>query len=1028
MCHPSKLGFQVILRNLVRDLLYNMTINHNRGPIEFSPLLSLLPIAVFVADDRGQIVYCNKLCLAKLGPLDGNLFENVQNLDKPTPLDFKAVCRDVLNGEDWTTTTSVAVTHPDTKQIGYYKISAKAYLNKFVLFSAIEQVEHPDLQGLVARQLGLSLLGTLGKIVFVMDQGGMITGVYSEDAGKSLPLFQPSRGTFFYKAVPPAIAKAIKEHLPQSVREAKPFQFEAAYTDNEDERYCSIMLAPLYQREIFLGQVVVTIDDVTEEKTNRQRLERKNRLIQELSSIPDGPILHLVEGPPPQYIILSGSISSLIGHFEAEIDSLNWLDCVHEQDIENLLKHIEDLKIQPPHAHKHLVYRINDAQGNIKWVVNHLSKSGKESMGAMTGIILDVTETQLLQEQLQQRERILSNTSKVALIGGWEYDLGKRKFNLTEEVYHIHEREPEEFNISDSPAYYVEEHQPIIRQHLHDLYTSGKNFDEELQLITGKGAKKWIRTVGCAEWHNGHITHIYGIIQDIDEKKKKDLFLKENENRFNAAFELAPLGIGLLSPDGHWLRVNHSLTQFFELPKERLLQLRFTELQLIDSAGNPFIREEILKQVDAHPCIERFITERGETKWGRFSITTVKDERDTPSYYIIQVVDITESKAYEEELIVAQKEAERANQIKSDFLSTMTHEIRTPLFGVIGITNLLLEEIKDPHHLEQLRALKFSSDSLLLLVNDILDFSKIKSGALSLEIKPFDVRQVVDAVEELHLPRAKDRNNTIVIDYDPFLSNSYLGDQVRIGQILNNLVNNAVKFTQNGLVEIVVKKAGELNNKHRVVFTIKDTGIGIPHDKQSSIFEQFTQADPSISRKYGGTGLGLSIAKGLTEAMGSKIHLASEPGFGTMISFELLLETASPINSKQNQQSEQETRELKGSTILLVEDNPVSMLVSTQQLKKWNAVVIQAGDGEKAVQQFNLYKDEINLVLMDIQIPVINGYDAAEQINLINPNIPIVAVTASTSEILDPKPFIVGYLIKPFSPHDFYDTIKKHLR
>src|SRR5690606_27586279 len=145
-------------------------------------------------------------------------------------------------------------------------------------------------------------------------------------------------------------------------------------------------------------------------------------------------------------------------------------------------------------------------------------------------------------------------------------------------------------------------------------------------------------------------------------------------------------------------------------------------------------------------------------------------------------------------------------------LSTMTHEIRTPLFGVIGITDLLLEEIQDPNHLKQLAALKFSSDSLLLLVNDILDFSKIKSGVLSLEFKPFDLKRVVEAIEELNLPRANEKANRIMVDYGNDLAASYLGDELRIGQILNNLVNNAVKFTQNGLIKISVRKVGGTDN------------------------------------------------------------------------------------------------------------------------------------------------------------------------------------------------------------------------
>src|SRR5690606_7901656 len=240
--------------------------------------------------------------------------------------------------------------------------------------------------------------------------------------------------------------------------------------------------------------------------------------------------------------------------------------------------------------------------------------------------------------------------------------------------------------------------------------------------------------------------------------------------------------------------------------------------------------------------------------------------------------------------------------------------------------------------------------------------------------------------------------------------------------------NNAVKFTQEGLIEIGIRKTGEIENSHQLLFSIKDTGIGIAADKQAKIFEQFTQADSSISRRYGGTGLGLSIAKGLVEAMDSQIRLVSDPGKGTTISFELVLEKSNPEKHLSSLLSEEGgEKDLQGKTILLVEDNSVSMLVSAQHLLKWNAHVIQAVDGKMAVEKYLEHKDQIDLVLMDINIPLVNGIEAAEQIKTSNPKVPIVAVTASSEESSTARTSIQGYLIKPFSIDEFYQIIKRHL-
>ena len=1003
---------------------------NNEETFDFSPYFSVLPIAVFVVNKDGEIVFCNERFLATMGHVKEGLRDGSSLFLSGCSYDYKTICSEVIAGlrpDD----TTVSVTHPSTQKRNYYKLSARLFLDKYVLFSATDQTDKVKLEQMIEKKKRqfYSVINSLGDLVFKLDHQGNIRNIWSEDFSGSVQLFKLSEGKHLSESFPEAVANAILQTVRQAVTENAPDMIEFPYIHKGTERCLAIRTSPLQGAPTpNIKELIVIVKETTEERKKQQQNEYKNRLINQLTSIEDGPLLHVIEGDPPRYGFISGNLCALTGYSKDELSEMSWLDLIHDNDREHVLLSLKELASTPMLSLKDLVYRIKGKDGSIKWINNHVSKTETGTEGQMVGVMLNVTEIHSLHDKLKQRDRILTNTSQVAKIGGWEYDFKNSQFHLTDELYQIHERDPAEFDVIESPSYYIEDHQPTIRKYVQELIEEGKNYDDELQLVTGKGKVKWVRAVGSAEWQNGQITHIYGVIQDIDEKKKQDLIVKENERRFNAAFELAPLGIGLLSSKGRWLRVNASLADFFELPEDQLIGIPIHDLKLVDDSGRLFDWNGILQIHEKnHQWEEKYLTKSGRIKWGRFSISAVKNESETPSYFILQAVDITESKEYEENLIIARKEAEEANRIKSDFLSTMTHEIRTPLSGVIGITNLLLDEIEDQEHLEQLRALKFSSDSLLLLVNDILDFSKIKSGVLSLESKPFDLRRVVDAIEELNLPRAREKANGIVIDYGRGLAANYIGDELRIGQILNNLVNNAVKFTQNGLIGISIKKIGGNDNKHQLLFSVKDTGIGIPLDKQSSIFEQFTQADPSISRRYGGTGLGLSIAKGLTEAMGGRIRLVSDPDQGTTISFELSLATDFSANSRSNQE-EEETKDLLGKTILLVEDNPVSMLVSAQHLKRWNGQVIQAVDGQKAVELYLENKEKIDLVLMDINIPILNGFEAAAEIKKANASVPIIAVTASTEQNETPQASIQAYLIKPFDIHEFYRVVKAYLK
>lgn len=371
----------------------------------------------------------------------------------------------------------------------------------------------------------------------------------------------------------------------------------------------------------------------------------------------------------------------------------------------------------------------------------------------------------------------------------------------------------------------------------------------------------------------------------------------------------------------------------------------------------------------------------------------------------------------------------QAAKAKADFLSMMSHEIRTPLNAVIGIANLLSGEELLPKQLENLRVLQFSAENLLALINDILDFSKIEAGKVEFEQAEFDLHQLVLNLSRANQIKADDNKNQLELIIDKKVPQWIKGDMVRLGQILNNLVSNAVKFTQRGLISITIKCEEQTEKEAKIYFSVKDTGIGIEESKQNVIFNGFTQASRDISRKFGGTGLGLSITQKLLEMMGSRIYLESELGKGANFYFTLTLPKAKAPNQVENEKQTQNVEDLAGIHILLVEDNEINQLVASQFLMRWNATVDVAEDGKVGVDKVK--ENHYDLILMDLQMPEMDGYAATIEIRKFNPHIPIIALTASV--MLDSKDLVfeVGmndFATKPFVPKELLKKIISYVK
>jgi signal transduction histidine kinase len=385
-------------------------------------------------------------------------------------------------------------------------------------------------------------------------------------------------------------------------------------------------------------------------------------------------------------------------------------------------------------------------------------------------------------------------------------------------------------------------------------------------------------------------------------------------------------------------------------------------------------------------------------------------------------------KQIEAELINAKEVAENATQAKSEFLSMMSHEIRTPLNAIIGLTYLMQQEDQTPSVMENLKTLHFSAENLHMLINDILDFSKIEAGKVDLEEVPFDLKLLVSNVKKANQVKAEEKGNKIKLMLDDDIPNTLVGDPLRIAQVLNNLVSNAVKFTINGSVTIEVSVMKKNAERASVFFSVKDTGIGISAEKQKLIFERFTQANSETTRKFGGTGLGLVISKKLVQLHGSDIELESEEGKGAQFSFTLDLKIGTTVKQQLAAAlDDNEDVSLEGVKLLLVDDYFVNIKVATKFLDKWKVTYDTADNGLVALDKFR--KNEYDLILMDLLMPEMDGYTAVEKIRETGAEIPIIALTASATLNNQDRAFSVGmndYVTKPFNPKELHQKIAKY--
>lgn len=383
-----------------------------------------------------------------------------------------------------------------------------------------------------------------------------------------------------------------------------------------------------------------------------------------------------------------------------------------------------------------------------------------------------------------------------------------------------------------------------------------------------------------------------------------------------------------------------------------------------------------------------------------------------------------------DKLITTLDDLQKTSTARMDFLSTMSHELRTPLNGVIGISNALLLQDPRKDQAENLAVLKFSAENLLLLINDVLDFNKFDSNKVELEYIPFNICLLLENISSSIKIKAREK----MLDLNLYIAEDLkdkmvIGDPTRLTQVLLNLLNNAIKFTEKGMVNMHIETTNLTEDKVILRFLITDTGIGIEKHKQLNIFEPFIQASSSTNRTYGGTGLGLPIVKKVLTLYNSTIHMESIPDVGTEFSFDIEFQYQLADLSNPPQFTNDES-ELSHLTVLVAEDNPINILVIKKTLERWNITPVIAENGKIAVQK--LEEHDFDIILMDLYMPEMDGYQAAAAIrqmsNPIKASIPIIAMTADVNNNVAVKVKQSGmndYLAKPFDPNELFQKLKR---
>lgn len=710
-----------------------------------------------------------------------------------------------------------------------------------------------------------------------------------------------------------------------------------------------------------------------------------------------------------------------------EVEGLNLKDLVPEKNWPLLQQYLE--RINKNHEDfGTMILKTKDGE-EVIWMYHNLVEINKEGKPYVISTALNVTERMTMEKDLVHTKKMLEQTSIVAQVGGWEVNLKNNTVIWSQSAREIHKIDKTfQPNFENALGFYTENSREKLTFLFERAIKEGIPYDEELQLVRNDGVMIWVRVKGIPEFEEGLCTRVFGIIQDIDTFKNIYLELAKKEAMLQSFVTYVPTTVAMFDKDLNYLSVSSSWKDEFQMNDIRLIGENMFKISpnVPDDrikiyqdalAGKAYKNEDMVIEVLGKGIIQHYSVE----------VTPWYLSNHIIGGIIVSAQNITPSVRINRELKNAKKMADIASKAKSEFLANMSHEIRTPLNGVIGFSDLLLKTPLNDIQTQYLNYINESGENLLNIINDILDFSKVESGKMDLIVEKFNIYDMVNQVINVILYQSQKKNIELLLNIEQGLPETIWLDESRLKQILVNLLGNAVKFTTQGEIELKVEKLNLDSKNITLRFSVRDTGIGIPKEKQHHIFNAFTQENSSISKRYGGTGLGLTISNNILKYMGSSLSLMSELQKGSVFYFDL--EVPYELSDRH------EDEDLKINKVLIVDDNEANRIIIQHMLAYKNIDSKLAANGMEALQIL-LAGERFDVILMDYHMPIISGLETIEKIkelfNQQNESSPLIILHTSSEEHDVINSFRQEnnsfFLLKPIKSEELYKTLRRAVK
>lgn len=711
-----------------------------------------------------------------------------------------------------------------------------------------------------------------------------------------------------------------------------------------------------------------------------------------------------------------------------------WWESIHKDDL-HLLENTHAKYLAKEIDSHNLEYRIYHKNGTIKWVMDRgvvleRDKDGKplRTIGTHT----DITQNKLTETELEQRVKQFKSLSENIPGVIYEYEFrsdGSEGFRyVSPAIKRLFGINPDNLNnyfnyLSPTDKARIKQKNEYSRNNLQSYY------DEAMINVPSAGAK-WLGIFLSFSYISQNGAKVFtGFIMDITEQKSKEDILRTNEEKYRSIIANMNLGLIEIDNNSNIVYTNNSFCDMSGYSAPELIGKGINTFFPLEK-NKGLLRENSKQTNDISDAYQVKTTNKhGSTNWWLVSGAPRFNDNGIKLGYIGIFLDITEQKKLELALILAREQAEQSAKTKEIFLANMSHEMRTPMNAVIGMSNQLGKTKLDSRQRFYLDTVHSAADNLLMIINDILDLSKIEAGKLSLENIGFEPRVLLQKTIQILAHKAQEKGLELLNSYfDKQIAKVLLGDNYRLSQVLLNLVSNAIKFTEKGTVDISFKLAQNKSTSQSIIIEVTDTGIGMDAYFIERLFDKFSQEYESVSRKFGGTGLGMSICKELILLMGGDISAKSQKGHGTTITITLTLNKGKKSQLPKEYDIQIDNQLLYSKKILLADDNDLNRLVTSMILKDYGAIIYEASNGFEAIDIFN--KHECDIILMDIQMPELNGYDTSVQLRKIGCTIPIIALTANAIKGEREKCIALGmndYIAKPFKEKELLSKIANWL-